>query len=256
MRRTVALTVVLLLLVGTQTLAIAKANPIWANPSPYPPITDPPQIIITSPSLQEYGSPVPINITIIQPNSWVSKFNLSLPEGYVDNSDNVVVGQNTVRSITCIIDGTSFILWKGTSFGSGITYFGSEVTYYLPRETTFSASLSASKGQHTLQVNVSAISEYVAEGLPLPFAVKTYDILASQSINFSVSSDSNSNFSLAIHSEKSSYEVWQLPTPTVPEFSWLAVLPLFVSLLFIIVKYKHKSTSNSVFNENWRKRNE
>jgi hypothetical protein len=45
-------------------------------------------------------------------------------------------------------------------------------------------------------------------------------------------------------------------TPTVPEFSWLAVLALFVSILFIIIKHKHKSTSNSVFNENWRKRNE
>jgi len=44
--------------------------------------------------------------------------------------------------------------------------------------------------------------------------------------------------------------------PTVPEFSWLAVLPLFVSILFIIIKNKHKSTSNSAFNKNWRKRNE
>jgi hypothetical protein len=37
------------------------------------------------------------------------------------------------------------------------------------------------------------------------------------------------------------------PVPSVPEFSWLAVLPLFVSTLFIIIK--HKSTSNSVFNK-------
>jgi YVTN family beta-propeller protein len=36
--------------------------------------------------------------------------------------------------------------------------------------------------------------------------------------------------------------------PSVLEFSWLAVLPLFVSILFIIIK--HKSTSNSVFNKN------
>jgi hypothetical protein len=30
------------------------------------------------------------------------------------------------------------------------------------------------------------------------------------------------------------------PTPTVPEFSWLAILPLFVSVLFIAFKLRHQ----------------
>ena len=31
------------------------------------------------------------------------------------------------------------------------------------------------------------------------------------------------------------------PTPTVPEFSWLAILPLFISFLFIAIKLRHRS---------------
>jgi hypothetical protein len=30
------------------------------------------------------------------------------------------------------------------------------------------------------------------------------------------------------------------PSPTVPEFSWLTILPLFVSALFIAVKLRHR----------------
>jgi hypothetical protein len=35
------------------------------------------------------------------------------------------------------------------------------------------------------------------------------------------------------------------PTPTVPEFSWLAILPLFISLLFIAIKLRHRSQKQS-----------
>ncbi len=34
------------------------------------------------------------------------------------------------------------------------------------------------------------------------------------------------------------------PTPTIPEFSWLVVLPLFVSVLFIAIKLRHRKTDN------------
>lgn len=33
-----------------------------------------------------------------------------------------------------------------------------------------------------------------------------------------------------------------IPTPTVPEFSWLAILPLFISMLFIAILIKHRKT--------------
>lgn len=183
-----------------QTVEVAKANPTWGTPAtPIPPITDAPQIIITSPTPTPYTNPVALNITVIQPDSWVSKHNMTLPQAWIDNSDDVVVGQNTLRSITCIIDGQSFILWNGT-------HFDFAVTYYLPRETQFSALMSLSKGQHTLQVNVSAISEYSVEGI-IPFAYRTYNISASQTVAFDVSNDGGSP--TLFYDVRSSYEIWQ-----------------------------------------------
>ena len=35
------------------------------------------------------------------------------------------------------------------------------------------------------------------------------------------------------------------PSPTVPEFSWLALLPLFISLLFVAIKLRHRSQKPS-----------
>ena len=204
---------------GMPFVEVAKANPTWGKPStPIPPITDPPQIIITSPNSQEYSNPVPLNITIIQPDSWESKHNMTLPNSWVDNSDTVVVGQNTLRSITCTIDDQTFNLWNGTYFGFGLTY-------YMPRETQFSALINASKGQHNLQVNVSAISEYIVEGI-IPFAQRNYDISASQTTKFNVNNDSDSTFPPKLYNVKSSYEIWQSSsdptpssTPTFPDSS-------------------------------------
>ena len=131
---------------------------------------------------------------------------MTLPNPFADNSDSVVVGQNTLRSITCIIDGHSFILWNGTYFGGG-------VTYYLPRVTQFSALMSVSKGQHSLQINVSAISEYAVEGT-IPFAQRIYNISANQTTTFNVDNDSNSILSPTLYSVKCSYEIWQDPDST------------------------------------------
>jgi hypothetical protein len=36
----------------------------------------------------------------------------------------------------------------------------------------------------------------------------------------------------------------QTPTPTVPEFSWLAILPLFISLLSVALIVRHRKTAN------------
>jgi hypothetical protein len=179
-RKALSVAVTLIAVVLMEPLAlveVADANPTWGKPAtPIPPIKDPPQIIINSPSHTVYSSPVPLSITIIQPDSWVTERSMVLPDSLMDNSDSVVVGQNTLRSITCIIDGQSIILWKGTPCGPGITY-------YLPKITQFSAVINLSKGQHNLQVNVLAVSEYVTEGI-IPFAQKEYTISANQSITF------------------------------------------------------------------------
>ena len=106
------------MLIGIQAVEVANANPTWGKPAtPIPPITDPPQVIINSPTPTEYNNPVPLNITIIQPDSWLTNHTFILPNSFVDNSDSVVVGQNTLRSVTCIIDGQSIILWNGTHVG-------------------------------------------------------------------------------------------------------------------------------------------
>src|SRR5665647_1242242 len=202
MRRAVlALTTVLVIVFLMESLAlfrVADANPTWGtSATPIPPIKDPPQIIINSPNSIEYVNPVPLNITIIQPDSWVSKHSMVLPNSYVDNSDSsnsVVVGQNTLRSITCIIDGQSIILWKSTPIGND------GVTYYLPRVTQFSAIMNLNKGQHNLQVNVLAVSEYVVEGI-IPFAGRHYNISATQSTTFRVEDGSDAPLSLIHISE-------------------------------------------------------
>jgi hypothetical protein len=194
------------ILIGIQAVEVANANPTWGKPAtPIPPITDPPQIIINSPTPTEYNNPVPLNITIIQPDSWLTNHSFVLPNSYVDNSDSVVVGQNTLRSVTCIIDGQSIILWKGTYFGFG-------VTYYLPRITQFSAIMNVSKGQHKLQVNVLAQSEWVTEGI-IPFAEKTYLISANQSTTFRVEDGSDAP---NIDSIRSSYVIWQSSSDSMP----------------------------------------
>jgi hypothetical protein len=212
MRRAVAVTAILVMFFLMEPLAlveVADANPTWGKPAtPIPPIKDPPQIIINSPSPTVYSNPVPLSITIIQPDSWITKQSMILPDSWTDNSDSVVVGQNTLRSITCIIDGQSIILWKGTPFGYGITY-------YLPKVTQFSAVMNVSKGQHNLQVNVLAVSEYVTEGI-IPFAQAEYIISANQSTTFRVEDGSVAPM---IDNIKSSYVIWQsssvsMPSPT------------------------------------------
>ncbi len=281
------------ILIGIQAVEVADANPTWGtSATPIPPITDPPQIIITSPNSIEYDNPVPLNITIIQPDSWISKTNMHyLPNSYVDNSDSVVVGQNKLKSITCIIDGQSIILWNGTPIGSSAV--NNAVTYYMPRITQFSAIMNLSKGQHNLQVNVIAVSDYVTEGI-IPFAQKEYIISANQSTTFRVEDGSDAPM---IYNIKSSYLIWNassasmpsstiappqslspvptsspiptsapsltasqstpspspssIPTstPSVPEFSWLTILPILLAIPIVLVIIR-KTVSRNITLQN------
>jgi hypothetical protein len=192
-RSSVGLSLFLILLVAIQVVAVTDANPTWGKPAtPTPPIKDPPQIIINSPNIEAYNNTVPLNITIIQPDSWVTQQSM--------NSTSIwVVGPNTLRSITCIVDGQSLILWNGTR---GYQNWG--VTYYLPKVSQFSAVMNVSKGQHNLQVNVLAVSEYSTEGI-IPFANKEYLISANQSTTFNVKNGPDATWSPTIDNKKSPY---------------------------------------------------
>jgi hypothetical protein len=204
-------TIMLIFLVELSILVnVADCNPTWGKPAtPIPPIKDPPEVTIVSPSSTVYNDPVSLKITIVQPDSWISQTPWQLPNGYVDNSNSsntVVVGQNKLSSVTCIIDGQSIVLWNGTPLGFNA------VTYYLPRVTEFSATMNLSKGQHNLQVNVLAVSEYVTEGI-IPFAQKEYNISVNQSTTFRSEDDSDAPM---IYDIKSSYVIWQLSSASMP----------------------------------------
>jgi len=235
----VAIAILLLLfLTSLQVVEVADANPTWGKPAtPIPPIKDPPQIIINSPSPTVYSDPVPLSITIIQPDSWVTKQSMVLPNSYVDNSnssDSVVVGQNTLRSITCIIDGQSIILWKGTPCGYNA------ITYYLPRVTQFSAVMNLSKGQHNLQVNVLAVSDYVIEGI-IPFAQKQYIISANQSTTFRVEDGSDAPL---VDNIKSSYVIWQSSSDSMPSSTITPPQSLNPTPFAVLFPFEPSSTAN------------
>ena len=73
----IAILVIVFLMAPVAQVPVADANPTWGKPAtPIPPITDPPQIIINSPTPTEYNNPVPLNITIIQPDSWVTNHSI------------------------------------------------------------------------------------------------------------------------------------------------------------------------------------
>lgn len=210
MRRTSIATFILIIVIllgSSALLNVVDANPTWGKPAtPIPPIKDPPLVILNSPNPATYTNPVPLSVTIIQPDSWVAEHSMILPNSYVDNSDSVVVGQNKLTSITCVIDGQSIILWKGTPIGNN------GITHYLPRVTQFSAIMNLSKGQHNLQVNVLAESDYVTEGI-IPFAEKQYIISANQSTTFKVEEGSDAPM---IYDIESSYTIWQSSSASLP----------------------------------------
>jgi hypothetical protein len=182
------------LLAGPQIVKMVDANPSWGKPgTPIPPITDPPQIIIDSPNDGEYNNPVSLIVTILLPDSWV-------PEQGIDPVSKLVGGRNTLRSITCIIDGQSIILWNGTRCGPN--NYG--ITYFMPKVSQFSAVMNVSRGQHSLQVNTIALSQYRTEGI-VPFSDKEYLISANQSTTFIVKNGPDASWSPTIDNIKNPY---------------------------------------------------
>jgi hypothetical protein len=183
-------------ILSAMQVEVVEANPTWGKPgTPIPPITDPPQIIINYPNNGEYNNPVPITITIILPDSWV-------PEQGIDSASKLVGGRNTLRSITCTIDGQSIILWNGTR----ITPYG--ITYFMPKVSQFSADMTVGKGQHSLQVSVLALSQYRTEGI-VPFSDREYLISANQSTTFTVIKASDDILSPTIDNIKNPYPFQQ-----------------------------------------------
>ena len=169
----------IVLMVGAQFAGLAIANPMRGPYSPTETNKDPPKIIINSPTNPTYyQNIIPIRITVIQPDSWVTN----------QSDPNVrVVGPNSLRLVSCELDGESFTLWNGTRVQiSGGNY---AVSYYLPKNSVFSAMINVSSGKHTVRVNVQAVAKYYSPPTyPFP---KKYKIATSQTVSFFVQAGSD-----------------------------------------------------------------
>lgn len=182
----------LVMLQDTQT----KANPFKVTPTQ--PINDPPTISIQSPTNSTYNqNTIPLNITITQPESWIG------PQ--TTNETEVVLGPNTIKSITCTLDGQPFRIWNGTLVReSNITYVpwnGTVVNdvdpqrpipqfslwYNLPIISESSAILTAEKGTHNLEINVEyEVTYFPSADFPFP---NRNNLDTSSNVTFSIVTD-------------------------------------------------------------------
>ena len=156
--------------------------------------------------------------------------------------------------------------------------FSSGLTLYSPVNTTYSSNVLECNGTFDSPKGVQSSLNYSldgkeADGLPWKFdpnSIANIDsytidgsfqlpqlsdgthqlsigILEEQLDNFNINSPSVINSTSTINTVYFSISTTQpsnptpTPIPTVPEFSWLAILPLFISLLFIAIKLRHRS---------------
>jgi hypothetical protein len=77
-------------------------------------------------------------------------------------------------------------------------------------------------------------------------ALMDYAIQPSETYLFPVSDDVLPTYAYVIgYVTNNSVPASPTPTPTVPEFSWLAILPLFLSLLSVAVILNHRKTAKA-----------
>jgi hypothetical protein len=190
MKRT-ALTLTFILVLLLMTVAgnfpsLASANPYDGTPVPpafQTPNKDPPTVTTQSPlNITYFENDVLLNFTVTQPDSWFK------PDIFC-----------YIKNITYRIDGgQATVLYEPTPSG-----------HALPATKQFSVVLDGlPEGQHTLQINVSAESQYLPNDTYIWFMVLHYPLDVSQTIVFTVQNSPT-------------------PTPT-PEHS-LSVDPNFTS---------------------------
>ena len=154
-----------LVLAGTQIANLAEANPSLGKPVPpayQTPNKDPPIVAIQSPFNTTYfENEVSLNFTVTQPDSWLKP------------------------DIHCYITNISYQL----DGGQVVTlYKQTPSVYYLPATKQFSIVLKGvTVGQHILQVNVTAESQYYPHPTySLLFDQAYHPLDVSQTIAFNV----------------------------------------------------------------------
>lgn len=80
-------------------------------------------------------------------------------------------------------------------------------------------------GNHTYQVLLYGVSYYQQDYPNTRGVPSNYYIRNNSTATFSIDTNIESNAS---------------PTPSVPEFSWLIILPLFLSILFFVVLIRRR----------------
>jgi len=174
-----------------QFVSLSKANPVYSS-TPTEPNKDPPILTVQSPGNSTYWNinDILLKLTVNQPNSW--------------NESSMI------KEIRYQLDGQLIILWDGNH---GTLHGAPSVDYVLPQTSQFSAVLRRlCRGQHILQVTVSAESHYFPNLPDFKFP-STYTMNASQTILFTV--DAND---------------------AIPEFSSSIILSLFlIATLFAMV---------------------
>jgi hypothetical protein len=187
-----ALVVVLALLFSEVVLfqfaTLAKANPYHFPPFyPETPNRDPPILTVESPvSVTYYTNEIPLNFTVTQHDSWFQ------------NNLTLVV----IQRIDYLLDGKVVNIW------SAITNSRSP----LSTTTPFSTILNVSRGQHTLEINVAALSFYDPVQKTDWHFLSYVDVVASKTIFFTVAVDTS--------------------IPEVP--SWI-FLPLFLIVTLVAI---------------------
>jgi len=147
-----------------QFVSLASANPFLGTPVPpayQTPNKDPPIVTIQSPlNTTYYENEVSLNFTVIQPDSWFKP------------------------DIHCYIENISYQL----DGGQVVTLFEPSPTLYeLPETKQFSIVLKGvTGGQHTLQVNVSAESQYYPHPTYVVFFAEVYPLDVSHMVVFNV----------------------------------------------------------------------
>lgn len=167
-KKTIAATLILALLFSA-AVVLQSVSLALANPGPYPdrpiPNTTPPILTVQSPlNTIYYENDIPLNLTVTIPQDWTQ--------------------YESVRSVSYQLDGQgfTFTLWDGwhtTVYGNNV------VNYSLPPTQQFSTVLKGLfRGQHVLQINVNAQSDYWPN--PNFFFPSHYPLDTSQTILFTV----------------------------------------------------------------------
>jgi hypothetical protein len=197
------------------TVEPVSAQPLWVELGvPTEPINAPPTIQINSPSENQTfdSANVLLNFSVIIPHSWVRNDGPAYPA-----TDTHIWGN--ITSISFSLDGNP--PQNLTFENMNVPYFGNS-----SQNLNFSAPLALTNGAHFIQVYVSGYTYYCLNPLDSvinPLQLASVPVEANTTVNFYVTSASLS--------------------PTVPELSWLVIVPLLVSVFAFAVVLRYRKVT-------------